>query len=99
MEATKEKLVNDFKNVLGDIDILLKETAGQLGGQAGVLREKIQDSSRRVRGQIEDLEASVADRSREAARVTDDFVRDHPWEAIGAGFGIGLLVGILINRR
>ena len=39
------------------------------------------------------------DRARAAARVTDDYVHDNPWGAIGAAAAAGFLIGLLINRR
>jgi len=38
-------------------------------------------------------------RIRRMARSTDTYVRDHSWAAIGAAAGIGLIVGLLSNRR
>ena len=33
------------------------------------------------------------------ARATDRVIRDHPYHSIGIAFGIGVLVGVLVNRR
>ena len=33
-----------------------------------------------------------------AAKATDQAVREHPYQAIGIGFGPGLLVGVLVMR-
>jgi ElaB/YqjD/DUF883 family membrane-anchored ribosome-binding protein len=38
-------------------------------------------------------------KTREVARVTDTYVHDNPWKAIGAAAGAGLLIGLLIGRR
>jgi ElaB/YqjD/DUF883 family membrane-anchored ribosome-binding protein len=34
-----------------------------------------------------------------AAKAADKTVRDHPYQAIGVAFGIGLLVGVLATRN
>jgi ElaB/YqjD/DUF883 family membrane-anchored ribosome-binding protein len=34
-----------------------------------------------------------------AARVTDDYVHDNPWQAIGVAAAVGFLAGLLIARR
>jgi ElaB/YqjD/DUF883 family membrane-anchored ribosome-binding protein len=31
--------------------------------------------------------------------VTDDYVRDNPWQAIGVAAAIGFLVGLVVSRR
>ena len=33
-----------------------------------------------------------------AARVTDDYVHENPWRSIGVAFGVGVLIGVLVNR-
>jgi len=32
-------------------------------------------------------------------KATDRVVREHPYQSIGVAFGVGLLIGVLINRR
>ena len=38
-------------------------------------------------------------KSKAAARATDDYVHDHPWKAVGVAAGVGLLIGLLLNRK
>lgn len=33
------------------------------------------------------------------ARATDTAIRDNPYQTIGIAFGVGLLIGFLINRK
>jgi ElaB/YqjD/DUF883 family membrane-anchored ribosome-binding protein len=46
----------------------------------------------------QDLQRSVAEKTRIAASATDDFVRDNPWAAIGVAATVGCLLGFLISR-
>jgi ElaB/YqjD/DUF883 family membrane-anchored ribosome-binding protein len=48
---------------------------------------------------LADAEELVIQSSKQAARVTDDFVHENPWRAVGIGAGIGLIFGLLIGRR
>lgn len=41
----------------------------------------------------------VRARVRYAAQSADNYVHEHPWRAIGAALGIGLLIGLLTTRR
>ncbi|WP_237165379.1 glycine zipper domain-containing protein [Pandoraea vervacti] len=41
----------------------------------------------------------VVEKSRQAARATDDYVHDHPWQAAAVGTGIGVVIGLLLNRK
>jgi ElaB/YqjD/DUF883 family membrane-anchored ribosome-binding protein len=48
---------------------------------------------------LQDLQDDAVDRAKAAVRVTDDYVRDNPWQAIGAAAAVGFLVGVLVSRR
>ena len=39
------------------------------------------------------------DRAKDAARATDDYVHDNPWQAIGVAAVVGFVAGLLMNRR
>ena len=97
--VTKEKLVADLKVVISDAEELLRVTANQAGEKVGELRVRMQENLIAARHKLADAEAALKEKSREVARVTDDYVHDHPWKAIGVAAGAGLLVGLLIGRR
>jgi len=48
---------------------------------------------------MSETQAALLVRTRAAAKATDEYVHVHPWQAIGAGAAVGLLVGLLIGRR
>ena len=95
----KEKLVSDMKVVVSDAAEILRATAGVAGEKVGELRERIIDRLRDAKVRIADAEEMLVDRTKAAARATDDYVNDNPWRAVGIAAGIGLLVGIIIGRR
>jgi ElaB/YqjD/DUF883 family membrane-anchored ribosome-binding protein len=97
--VTKDKLVQDLKIVIGDAEELLRATASQAGEKAAAAREKIQDSLHRAKVKLAEAEDAVLDQTKQAARVTDEFVHEHPWKAVGIGAGVGLIIGLLIGRR
>jgi ElaB/YqjD/DUF883 family membrane-anchored ribosome-binding protein len=41
----------------------------------------------------------LIERTRDAAKDADRYVRDNPWQAIGVSACIGAIVGMLISRR
>jgi ElaB/YqjD/DUF883 family membrane-anchored ribosome-binding protein len=43
--------------------------------------------------------SQFGERARAGVKAADRVVRDHPYEAIGIAFGIGILLGILLNRK
>ncbi|MFN5010858.1 MAG: YqjD family protein [Gammaproteobacteria bacterium] len=54
---------------------------------------------RAARERLSGLEEELLDRARDAAQGTEDYVRRNPWQAVGIAAGVGLLLGVLINRR
>ena len=97
--ANKEKLVSDLKVVISDTEELLRATAGAAGEKAGELRERIAIRLRDAKERLADIEAAVVDKTKAAARATDDFVHEDPWKAVGVAAAIGLTLGVLIGRR
>ena len=98
-EASRDKLVQDFKLVIADAEELLRATAAQAGEKVSAARERIEDRLHTAKIRVAEAEEALRVRTREAARVTDEFVHDKPWHAIGIAAAIGLVVGMLIGRR
>ena len=96
---SKEKLVSDMKVVVSDAEEILRATTGVAGDKIGELRERIAERLRDAKVRIADAEDMLVDRTKAAARATDDSVNDNPWRAVGIAAGVGLLLGIIIGRR
>lgn len=97
--ANKQKLVSDLKVVISDTEELLRATAGSAGDKVGELRERIALRLRDAKERLIDLEVAVVDKTKAAARATDDFVHEEPWKAVGVAAALGLALGVLIGRR
>jgi ElaB/YqjD/DUF883 family membrane-anchored ribosome-binding protein len=97
--VNKDKLIADMKVVVADAEELLRATASQAGDKVVELRGRIQDHLVTARASLADAQAVVVDKAKQVGHVTDDYVRDNPWRAVGIAGGVGLLVGLLIGRR
>jgi len=98
-ERSREALVKDFADVLSEADSLLKQAAKETGDKATDLRAQVETKLRAAKLRLQDLQDDAVDRAKAAARVTDDYVRDNPWQAIGVAASIGFLVGLVVSRR
>jgi ElaB/YqjD/DUF883 family membrane-anchored ribosome-binding protein len=94
-----EKLVQDLRVVVADAEELLRATASQAGERVTVAREKIQKSLEQARAKLAEAESALVDKTRQMAHMTDEYVHQHPWKAVGVAAGIGLIIGLLISRR
>lgn len=97
--VTKDKLVQDFKVVVADVEDLVRATANQAGERVAAVREKAQESLHHFKIKLAEAEDVIIDKGKQAARVTDEYVHDNPWKAVGIAAGIGFVIGLLIGRR
>jgi ElaB/YqjD/DUF883 family membrane-anchored ribosome-binding protein len=96
---SRQSIIDDFANVLTEAETLLKSAATETGEKARDLRQQVESKLLSAKLKLEELQGQAVDRAKEAARATDDYVHDHPWQAIGIAAAIGLMAGLLINRR
>lgn len=96
---SKEKLLSDLRILARDAEDLLKATAEDVS-------DKLTDRAKEARGRLaETLEKAKATCQRleaqtiATAKAADKVIRDHPYQAIGISFGLGLLIGVLVNRK
>ena len=98
-DASKQKLVADLKVVVADAEELLRATASQAGEKVSAARERIQASLATAKVKLTDAERVLVDKTKDAAKATDEYVRDNPWQAVGIAAAAGLVLGVLISRR
>ena len=98
-DVTKEQLIADFKVVMSDAEALIKATANQGGEALVAVRTKAEQSIAMAKAQMIDAEAALLAHTKAAAKATDVYVHENPWQAIGVSAGIGLLIGFLMGRR
>ena len=96
---TRENLMSDLRTVISDAEEVLKVTAGQATAGAAELRVRMQERLQQAKIRLQDLQDSAVARAKAAGHAADDYVHDHPWKAIGAAAGVGMIIGLLIGRR
>lgn len=97
--VSKEKLMEDLKVVVADAEELLKATANQTGERIAAARAKAEDSLRAAKVRLAEAQAAVVKQVKVAAKTTDDYVHENPWQAVGIAAAVGLVLGALISRR
>ena len=98
-QVTRERLMTDVNAVLVDAEELLRQAAQASGEQASDLRKRAQSAIASAKTRLTEAENRVMDQAKHAARATDTWVHEHPWTAVGVAAGIGVLLGLVINRR
>ena len=99
MATTRERLVDDFGAMLNEAEELMKRASTETGDRAKDLRSQVEAKLLAAKLRLQELQGDAVDGAKAAARVTDDYVHDNPWQAIGVAAAVGFLVGLLMNRR
>ncbi len=94
-----QRLARDLRLLVDDTEALLRHAVRDAGEGYAEARVRLEQSLRTARERLTDLEEDVSRRLRAAGQATDAYVHEHPWQAVGVGAGLGLLVGLLISRR
>ena len=90
-----EKLLQDLKAVVRDGEELLKAGAKDLGEKGMAARDRLAAALQTARETGRKLEEQAVMGVKAAERL----IRQHPYESIGIAFGIGMVIGVLVNRR
>jgi ElaB/YqjD/DUF883 family membrane-anchored ribosome-binding protein len=98
METVKtgdnEQALHDLGTAVREGEELLNAVAGETGEKGRALRAKLETAVEKAKALYESLEKKTV----AAAKAADQTVRDHPYQAIGIAFGVGLLIGVLAAR-
>ena len=98
MEATRhgdtEKAMRDLGEAVHEAESALKSTANQSAEKAHELRARLMASIEKAKAVCAQLQEKTVN----AAKATDKAVHEHPYQAIGIAFAVGLLVGVLATR-
>jgi ElaB/YqjD/DUF883 family membrane-anchored ribosome-binding protein len=97
--TAQEKLVTDIRAVIADAEEILTVTADQTGEKIANLRSRIKERLLDARIRLDAAEEVLIEKTRAAARATDNYVHENPWQAVGIGAGIGFLLGLVLGRR
>jgi ElaB/YqjD/DUF883 family membrane-anchored ribosome-binding protein len=90
-----EKLVTDLNQVVLDSEKLLRDSHEVAGEKAHELRARLA----RTLGSAKVACRGLEKKAKEGAKVTDQVIRDHPYQSIGIALGLGVLVGALAMRK
>jgi ElaB/YqjD/DUF883 family membrane-anchored ribosome-binding protein len=97
-EAPRDRLAGDLRTLIADAEELLRASANQAGEKFSAARQKIEQSLVEGKKSLADAEKLLVQKSKEAADIADDYVRENPWSAVGIAMGVGLVLGLLIRR-
>ncbi len=84
-----------------DLGQLAEDARSLMEATADVAGEKVVQARKRLAAALEHskkIASGVRDKAVEGAKTADEAVRDNPYQAIGAGLGVGVVIGFLLAR-
>jgi ElaB/YqjD/DUF883 family membrane-anchored ribosome-binding protein len=63
------------------------------------ISEQIEEGIKRGKYTLAEIQEMLMDRTKAAARTTDEYVHENPWTSIAVVGGIGMIIGWLLARR
>jgi ElaB/YqjD/DUF883 family membrane-anchored ribosome-binding protein len=78
---------------------MLKKASNETGDRARDMRAQVEAKLLAAKLRLQEMQGDAVDRARDAARATDDYVHDNPWQAVGVAAAVGFVVGMLMTRR
>ena len=88
--------------ITNDVTALADDARAFMHATADVAGEKVTEARQRLNAALErsrEMYGRVREKAVEGARVTDEAVHKHPYQAIAIGVGVGAMLGYLISRR
>lgn len=95
IEESTERLLQDLKAVVRDGEELLKAGAADLTERGLAARERLTAALEVAK----ETRRRLQERAIASAKATDQLIREYPYQSLGIAFGVGMLFGILVNRR
>ncbi len=95
MNKQTQAISNEMGHLADDARALMVATADVAGEKVSEARKRLAAALDRGR----EMYGRARERAIEGAKVADEAVHEHPYQAIAIGVGVGALLGYLITRR
>ncbi|MBK6005341.1 DUF883 family protein [Ramlibacter ginsenosidimutans] len=97
LKEGEDRLMQDIRALAADVEALLKHAARDAGDGWDDTRRNLEQRLKIARRELASLEEAVRARSGRAAETAIAWGREHRWELVGAGVGLGLLLALLLR--
>lgn len=97
--TTRDRVVDEVGAMLSDAQHMLQRAGAETGDIARDLRSQVDGSLSAVKSRLHAVEQDALHRAKLTRRAADQFVHDKPWQAVGIAAVLGIVIGLLMNRR
>jgi ElaB/YqjD/DUF883 family membrane-anchored ribosome-binding protein len=89
----------EFHNLLNDFEQLISQTTAMTSEDLARAKAQLGERISQAKHSLENAGDKLGDRARQSVAVTNEYVHEQPWKAIGIAAAIGLLLGVAVTRR
>jgi len=97
--GARDQLVSDLKSVIHDAEAWLRHSGQLTGEELKLAKAKFERTLVKAKDDLIRLEEAVVEKTKVAAKATDEYVKENPWKAVGLGTAVGVVIGMLIARK
>lgn len=102
-DTTKKHIFDEFNSAVDETEQLIRSATALGGDTASGLVTSLEKSLASVRDRLSRLQDESIYQVNAAARTTDRYVRENPWQTVGIVAALaavtGMIAGMLIARR
>ena len=99
LSNARDNLMDDLRSVIKDAEDWLRHGSQVTGEEFQAAKVKFEKTLSTAKADLMRMEGLVLEKTKEAAKATDEYVKENPWKAVGLGAAIGVVVGMLIARK
>jgi ElaB/YqjD/DUF883 family membrane-anchored ribosome-binding protein len=93
------RISRDLQNLSDDVANLVTHTGTLAREDLRRIKTTLSDRVAAARKSLGATGDEIAHRARHTATVTNNYVHEQPWKAVGIGAAVGVLLGVLFARR
>jgi len=98
-DVTPSRVSTEFHNFVDDVEDLITQTTSVTGAELVRVKAKLSARVAAAKESLQTIGTDVALQARKAATVTNKYVHEQPWQAVGIGAAAGVLLGFVLGRR
>jgi len=92
-------IANEFNELVADIESMMKHAGSKTGTELDHAKAELSARIHSAKKSVEAFGGKIADESRHAAKATNNYVHEYPWQSIAVAAVAGLAIGAVVARR
>lgn len=99
IQEASTDIAHEFNSFVSDVERLIKESSHLTGDDLAHAKIKLNQRINAARQYINSINRAAADKAQKVATLTNDYVHEKPWAALGTGAIVSFVLGLLLGHR